>query len=185
MQNSLLFLVKTLSDLYLLTFVLRLILHRVGTDFYNPVYLFVVQVTNPVVLRARRMVPATRGIDLPTLAVLIAFECLATWLLLALANVSVSGLEFVQYAFFRLVNLTLWLYSICLIGYIILSWITMAHYNSSLQTLLGAIGEIVGPVLRPVRRFIPSIGGFDLSPAPVFILIEAIAIALPLPGFLR
>ena len=59
------------------------------------------------------------------------------------------------------------------------------QYNSSLRALLGAIDEIVAPVLRPVRRFLPTIGGLDLSPIPVFILIQAIEIALPLPGFLR
>ncbi len=185
MQNSLLFLVKTLSDLYLVTFVLRLILQRVGADFYNPVSQFVLRVTNPVVIRARRIVPSAGGIDLPTLASLIILQCLVTWLLLALANVNFNGPAFVQYVFFRLINLTLWLYSICLIGYIVLSWIMVIQYNSSLRSLLSAIDEIVAPILRPVRRFLPTIGGLDLSPIPVFILIQAIEIALPLPIFLR
>lgn len=185
MQNSLLFLLKTLSDMYLVTFVLRLILQRVGADFYNPVSQFVLQVTNPVVARVGRIVPSVPTIDLPTLVTLIALQCLVTWLLLALANVIYGGGQFVQYVFFRLINLTLWLYSICLIGYIVLSWIMTIQYNSSLRALLGAIDEIVAPVLRPVRRFLPMIGGLDLSPIPVFILIQAIEIALPLPGFLR
>ena len=184
MQNSLLFLVKTLSDLYLVTFVLRLILQRVGADFYNPVSQFVLHATNPVVTRANRIVPTVRGIELPALVALIALQCLVTWLLLALANVNFTGPGFAQYVFFRLINLTLWLYSICLIGYIVLSWILAIQYNSSLRPLLGAIDEIVAPVLRPVRRILPTIGGLDLSPIPVFILIQAVEIALPLPGFL-
>ena len=185
MQNSLLFLVKTLSDLYLVTFVLRLILQRVGADFYNPVSQFVLRVSNPIVKRARRIVPSVGAIDLPTLASLIVLQCLVTWLLLALANVNFTGPVIAQYVFFRLINLTLWLYSICLIGYIVLSWIMAIQYNSSLRSLLGATDEIVAPVLRPVRRFLPMIGGLDLSPIPVFILIQAIEIALPLPLFLR
>lgn len=185
MQNSLLFLVKTLSDLYLVTFVLRLILQRVGADFYNPMSQFVLRVTNPVVARARRIVPTVGGVDLPTLAALVVLQCLVTWLLLALANVNFSGPGFAQYVFFRLINLTLWLYSICLIGFIVLSWVMAIQYNSSLRSLFGAIDEIVAPVLRPVRRILPTIGGLDLSPIPVFILIQAIEIALPLPVFLR
>ena len=57
MQNSLIFIVKTLSDLYLLTYLLRFILQWVRADYYNPLAQFVLRVTNPLVVPARRMLP--------------------------------------------------------------------------------------------------------------------------------
>ncbi len=181
MQNSLFFLVKTLSELYLLTFLLRFVLQWIRADFYNPISQFILRVTNPIVTPARRILPPARGVDIPTLAVLVVLECLATWVLLSLANATAPGLVFVQYVFFRLVRLTLWLYSISILVYVILSWIAQASY-SPVAVLLG---ELVGPVLRPVRRLLPSIGGLDLSPLLVLIAIQALMIALPLPPFLR
>jgi YggT family protein len=47
------------------------------------------------------------------------------------------------------------------------------------------LGQIVGPVLRPVRRILPPIAGFDLSPLVVLLLLQALMIALPLPTHLR
>ena len=70
-MSVLLFLVKTFTDLYLLVFLLRFVLQVVRADFYNPFSQFIVRVTNPLVVPARRILPSMRGIDVPTLIVLV------------------------------------------------------------------------------------------------------------------
>ena len=40
------------------------------------------------------------------------------------------------------------------------------------------------PLLRPVRRVVPTVGGFDLSPLIVMIVLQALTIAIPLPSVL-
>lgn len=181
MQTPLIFLVKTLSELYLLTFLLRFILQWVRADFYNPFTQFIVKVTDPLVVPARRLIPRTGKQDIPTLVVLVALQVVATWLILSIANASVPIDQFLLFVVLRLVNLALWLYTITIIGYVILSWIAQAHYSPIAMIL----GQIVGPVLRPVRRFMPTVGGLDLSPLVVLILIQTLTIALPLPTLLR
>lgn len=57
------------------------------------------------------------------------------------------------------------LYEIVLIVRIVLTWIPH-NPQSQAVTLLHKITE---PVLVPVRRVIPSIGGIDISPIIVFI----------------
>jgi YggT family protein len=180
MHNALFFLVKTFSDLYLLTFLLRFILQWVRADFYNPLSQFLFRVTNPLVLLARRIVPSARSVDLPTLVVLFALELLVTWLLLFIGGFSVSVPLFLQFVALRLINLTLWFYSVSILVYVILSWV--AHGYSPMSLILSQLNE---PLLRPVRRLLPPIGGLDLSPLLVLILIQAAAMALPLPNFLR
>ncbi|HEX5421042.1 MAG TPA: YggT family protein [Gammaproteobacteria bacterium] len=180
MQYSLIYLVRTFSDLYLLTFLLRFVMQWARADFYNPVAQFVVRVTNPLVVPARRFLPRARFIDAPTLIVLVALEALVTWLLLAIGNFAMPGGYFVALVILRLIDLTLWLYTLAILIYAVLSWISQGH------TPIGALLEdLVAPVLRPVRRVIPLIGGLDLSPLIVLILIQAIRYALPLPGLLR
>lgn len=181
MQNALLFLVKTLADLYLLTFLLRFIMQWVRASYYNPFAQFVLKVTNPLVVPARRVLPSVAGLDTPTLAVLLVLECLVTWLLFGLLGFTPSIAEFVLYALLRLVALVLWFYTAGAFIYVILSWFGDRGGNP-----LGSIlAQIIEPILRPARRLLPPIGGLDLSPLIVILLLQAALIALPLPAFLR
>lgn len=181
MQNALVFLIKTLTDLYILTYLLRFILQWVRADFYNPISQFVIKVTNPFVVPARRVVPSFGGIDMPTLIVLILLECLATWLLLAVAGLSVNPNRFALFVFLRLTSLTLWFYTVSILVYVILSWFAQGGY-SPISMILSQLNE---PILRPFRRMLPPIGGLDLSPLIALILLQAVSIALPLPAYLR
>jgi YggT family protein len=47
------------------------------------------------------------------------------------------------------------------------------------------LGQVVGPVLRPVRRVLPVMSGIDLSPLVVLLLLQALRIAISLPPYLR
>jgi YggT family protein len=74
-----------------------------------------------------------------------------------------------------------WFYTVALFIYVILSW-----FGDRGQNPMGALlGELVEPVLRPARRLLPPIGGLDLSPLIVILLLQAGMIALPLPTYLR
>ena len=179
--NAAFYLVKTLTDLYLLTFLFRFILQWVRADFYNPLSQFIVRATNPLVVPARRIVPSVGELDVATLVVLAALECAVTWLLLAIVGTGFAFDTFMVYVLLRLISLTIWLYSIAILVYVVLSFLAQAAYSPIAMLL----GQVVGPVLRPVRRIIPPIAGLDLSPWLVFILLQALMIALPLPAYLR
>jgi len=181
MQSALIFLFKTLADLYLLTLLLRFIMQWVRASYHNPLAQFVVKVTSPLVVPARRVVPSVAGLDTPTLVVLIALECLATFILLRLAGLSLPVPELLMYSVLRLVALTLWFYTLALFVYVLLSWFG----NRGANPMGSLLGEIVEPLLRPARRLLPPIGGLDLSPLIVILLLQAAMIALPLPGYLR
>ena len=182
-MQSLLFLVKTLSDLYLLTFLLRFILQWMRASSYNPLAQFVWRVTNPLVRPVRRVVPGTGPIDLATLIVLLVLECAATWALLAIVGARAPIPTFALFVALRLVNLALWFYTVAIFIYALLSWFAQSAYSP-----MGAVlGDLVEPLLRPDRRILPPIAGLDIAPALVVILLFAILIGLQsgLPTFLR
>lgn len=181
MRDSVFFLVKVLSHLYLLLFLLRFIMQWIRADFFNPLAQFVVRATNPLVVPARRLIPATANFDLPTLVVLVVLQGVVIWALTAIVAVPIDIVSLVQLVVFRLVYMTLTLYTWTILIYVILSWISPGGYHP-LAMILGDLNE---PVLRPFRRLIPPIAGFDLSPLLALILIQAIALAVPLPGYLR
>ncbi len=182
MNNALLFLVKTLLDLYILTFLLRLLLQWVRADFYNPLSQFIVRVTNPLVRPLRRVIPPIGGIDTATLLVILGLELAATALLLGMATGGpLPGLVTLLYlAVLRTLVLLLRLYFVAILISVILSWVG----RDARHPLVALLNSVVEPVLRPVRRILPSIGGLDLSPLIVLLLIQALLIAIPLGGVL-
>ena len=174
MQGSLLFLVKSIADLYLATFLLRFILQWVRADYRNQFAQFIVTVTNPLVVPARRIVPSAGGIDLPTLVVLFVLEIGVTWVLFRLLPQSVPIATLLLVALLRLVSLTVGFYTIAVLIYAILSWFTDRSYNP----MAAILSQVVEPILRPVRRILPAVAGIDLSSLLVFLVLQAALIAL-------
>ena len=181
MQDALLFLFRTVADLYLLTLLLRFVMQWARANYYNPLAQFIVKVTNPLVVPARRVLPSVAGLDIPTLVVLFLLECGVTFLLIRLSGFYAPLAQVLFFSVLRLISLTLWFYTVALFIYVLLSWFADRGVNP-----MGALlGQLVEPLLRPVRRVLPPIAGFDLSPMLVILLLQAAAIALPLPAQLR
>jgi len=176
MQNALVFIFRTLLDLYIITFLLRLVLQWVRADFRNPLSQFIVRVTNPLVIPLRRLLPPIGRIDTATVLVLLALELAATAILVNVACVGAPGIgQLFVLAVLRIIQLVLRFYLFVVLIYVILSWVNPGGYNPA-TALLAAIAE---PALRPLRRLIPPIGGLDLSPLFLLIGIQAVTMLLP------
>ena len=181
MRNPLIFLITTLADLYLLTFLLRFILQWIRADFYSPFAQAIVKITNPLILPVRRVVPSSRNVDLPTLVVLIVLQTIVTSVILSIAGITIALFQLPLLVLYRLISLTLWFYSVSIFIYVILSWTGQGSYNPTALVL----SELNEPLLRPVRRVLPPIAGLDLSPMLVLIILQAGLMTVPLPGYLR
>ena len=192
MLDALIFLFRTLADLFLLTFLLRFIMQWVRANHYNPLSQVVFKVTNPLVVPARRLLPSVAGLDVPTLVVLFVLEVVVTFVLLRLASLSPTAigvfaasslnvLDVLFYSVLRLISLTLLLYIGATFIYVLLSWFGDRGRNP----MAALLGDLVEPVLRPVRRVLPPVSGLDIAPLIVTVLLYAIRMALPLPYFLR
>ena len=172
MLDALIFLVRTFADLYLLTFLLRFIMQWARANHYNPLSQVVFKVTNPLVVPARRLLPSVAGLDMPTLVVLIVLEIVVTFVLLRLVGLSLPIPRLLFYSLLRLISLVLWFYVGALIIYAVLSWFAQPSRNPMAMLL----GGLVEPLLRPARRMLPPIGGFDLSVLLVIVLLQATTI---------
>lgn len=75
-----------------------------------------------------------------------------------------------------LIYMLLNLYNLVLITWIILTWLVAFNvvnaHNRFVSTVLHVLERLVEPVLRPIRRHIPHLGGIDVSPIIVFIAIN-------------
>jgi YggT family protein len=76
--------------------------------------------------------------------------------------------------FFLLIEL-LEIYKWIVIAAVIVSWLIVFNvintYNSFVRSLLHMLSALTEPVFRRVRKFLPPMGGLDLSPIVVFVII--------------
>jgi YggT family protein len=138
---------------------LRFILQQVGADFYNPISQFVVKFTQPLVGFARGFIPSIRKIDTATLVLVLTLIIIKTVLLFSIAGYPFSGLQLLIKALYDLVSLSFDIFIVALFVQAILSWINPDPRNPVNSLLY----YLTLPVLRPIRKYIPPIGGIDLS----------------------
>jgi len=78
-------------------------------------------------------------------------------------------------ALFMLIDTVLGLYSTAIIVWVIISWLVsfgvINSYQPFVRTLMAFFDAITAPVLAPIRRIIPHVGGFDISPIILLLLI--------------
>ncbi len=67
------------------------------------------------------------------------------------------------------------IYKWCLIIWVVLSWLIQFNvlntYNKFVFTVNDVLYRITEPALRPIRRVVPNLGGVDLSPVVLILLI--------------
>lgn len=184
--NALQFLISTLIDLYALVIVLRFLMQAVNAPYFNPLTQFVVKVTRPVLGPLRRVIPPIGRYDMAAIAVAIALMLLKLGLyrLLSIPSVVVGGyavgvthiwiVGLVWLAVVELITLFINVWFFAVLIQAVLSWIAPAGPNPVIEIL----SRITDPLLRPVRRTIPMIGGIDLSPLVVLIGLQLLKMLL-------
>ena len=91
-----------------------------------------------------------------------------------------------------LILLVLKLYTYVIIGVAILSWLIAFNvvniHNDLVRSIWTALNALTEPVLRPIRRLLPNMGGLDISPIVLLLgifFIERIIQYYLYPAFLR
>ena len=178
LNNALAYLIDVFFGLFTYTLLMRLAMQWMRAPFRNPLGQAVMALTDWIVKPLRRILPGFRGVDWAT--VIAAFVFQFAWLLalqltfgpgFALFGV---GLAFLLLAtIIALVKALLWLVIVVVFAQAILSWVAPDG------PLAGVLNALTFPVLRPVRRVVPPIGGtLDLSPLIVIVVAQLILITI-------
>ena len=175
MNEIITYLMQTLLSLLLLAMLLRFLLQLVRADFYNPISQFLAKVTNPLVLPLRKIIPSYANLDLASLllALLLQMAGIATLLLLNGVGLP-SIMQLLVWSALGITGLLVNIYYFALLAMIILSWVAPGSKNPAIYLLY----QITEPVMAPLRKVLPSMGGLDFSPILVFILINVIQTGL-------
>lgn len=163
-MNATQFLIDTLFNLYLMVVLLRLWLQLARADFYNPFSQFIVKATHPIVGPLRRIIPSIGRFDTATLLLALAVAALKIVVLSAVLGAGFSPSVVIIGAVFTVVKEIFSLLFWVLIIQALLSWVSQGY--NPMQMVLQQLTE---PLLAPVRRVIPPMGGLDLSVLVVLI----------------
>lgn len=78
----------------------------------------------------------------------------------------------------KLVYDILGIYSAIIIASAIMSWLVAFGVvnvrNQFIRVIVDLLYRVTEPVLRPIRRFLPNLGGIDISPVVALLLIIVI-----------
>jgi YggT family protein len=148
---------------------LRLYMQLQRIPFGNPVGRFVFALTDWIVLPLRKVLPSYRKWDSASLIAAYLIELAQFGILWLLSGRSGAALVPVL-AFFGLIRLVISGVIGLVIVYAILSWVQAD------SPIADVIDRLCAPMLRPFRRMIPLIGGFDLSPLALLVVLQVAAI---------
>lgn len=175
MNDGLLFLIQTIFDIYLFILVIRVLLAFAGANYFEPITQFVVKCTDFIVKPVRKVIPNVGGIELSSVLIIFALELAKFGLILALSygGTSLLGLAIIALADTMKMFLQTMFYAIIL--QVILTWVQPS------SPVLSVLYRVSSPVMRPIQRLCPVVGGIDISPIPAMILLQLLIITIVNP----
>ena len=171
LSTAAVYILQTIGSLYLLIVLLRFILQLVRADFYNPLSQFIVRATHPPLKPLRKVIPSFAGLDLASLVLAILVQLVLMALILMLMGYGLDNpLQLLIWSIIGVTALFIKVFFFALIISVILSWVAPGSHNPAAEL----INQICEPLLVPIRRILPSMGGLDLSPIVAFLILNLI-----------
>ncbi|MDC9719421.1 MAG: YggT family protein [Gammaproteobacteria bacterium] len=169
MTNAGVFVVQTVFGLYLMMVLIRFMLQLAKADFYNPLAQAIVKITQPFVGPLQKLIPRTGRFSLA--AIILAFLVQLAVIIMVLLIVGIvlpSPIVLLIWSLIGVASQMLDLLFFAILATIILSWLAPQANHPGAYLL----HQLTEPVMAPVRRILPNLGGLDFSPIVVFIVIN-------------
>jgi len=168
-------LLETVGALLGVTLLLRAYMNWVGMPSRNPLAQFAIALTDWLVRPLRRVIPPAGRWDTASLvaAYLVAVVMMALTFVLIGASVSTWPLgSLLLTALVQVLRWCLYMVFFLTLVHVIFSWV------NPYAPVAPAVAMLVRPFLAPFQRILPPIGGFDLSPLVLLIVVNILLLIL-------
>jgi YggT family protein len=129
--------------------------------------------STPLLNPLRKFIPVWGGIDGASLVLAISIQFLTFLLQLMIQQYfSFNPITLIAWAAVTVLSLIVKIYYWGIIISIILSWVAQGSHHPAVILVY----QLTEPVMRPFRRILPPMGGLDLSPILVFIVLNIVQI---------
>ncbi|MDR3352674.1 MAG: YggT family protein [Zoogloeaceae bacterium] len=165
----------TLTNFFSALFLLRFFMQWRRISFRNQIGAFVMKLTDWAVKPLRRVIPGFRGLDWSCLLAVFFLQLVDTALYLLLFQIR-PPVEFIALvALLKFLSAIVYLAMALILLEVVFSWINPQH------PLAWTVRELTAPLLRPIRRLLPPIAGFDLSPLVALLGFQVLLLFLQRP----
>jgi YggT family protein len=165
---------------------LRFLTQLLRGDYYNPITQFIVKITQPILNIVNRFIPRHSTIDIAAilLAIVVIFIKLLSLKILDTEQYSIVGATItlqsatipalIYLSILEIIDFIFDIFFFAIVVQAIMSWLNPATYNPMVTFLEG----LTYPILNLVRRFMPDLGGVDLSPILAILLLQIMQMVL-------
>lgn len=167
------FLLDVIGGLLTGACLLRLYMQWQRVPFSNPVGGLVFALTDWLIMPLRRVIPPVGRWDVSSLVAAMLVQLVQYALLTLLLGAGSAWAWLPWLALFGLLRVAVSGLIGLQIVYAVLSWV-----QGGRSPLADVIARLCEPVLRPFRRVIPLMGGFDLSPLVALVVLQVVMIVL-------
>ena len=168
-----LFLLQFVTGLIIFALMLRFLLRATYADWNHPIVQFIAKITNPLCAPFNKVMPAKGRWDWSAMATAIVIQALFV-VLVGYLTARSFGVPFIVLAstteiINQLLDMMFWL----IIIQAVLSWVSPGYNPNT-----AIFEQLTQPILAPFRRFIPPMGGIDLTPIVAILAIKLFQIVV-------
>jgi YggT family protein len=169
-SNTLIIIFNSLFNLYLTMVILRFLLQLVRADFYNPISQGIVKITNFPLSSMRKVIPSWGGFDLSSLLFACVVQGSIVAIIMTVQGMSIDINYLIAWSLIGVCANILMFYKYGLFVVILASWIAPNSYHPVLVLL----HQLLEPVISPIKKILPNVGGLDFSPIVLLLMISVI-----------
>lgn len=159
-SEILIYIVDTVGLLFLLFVILRFLLQLARADFYNPISQATQKITNPLLMPIRKIIPGLFGIDLASIILAVLVQIAVGMLIgFILVQQILNPLQVAFAGILGILVITSYIGIGCILILVVSSFV--APYSS--HPIIMLVRQLTEPLLAPIRKIIPPIGGLDFS----------------------
>lgn len=174
------FLLQTVAVILGVTLLARAYMGYLGLPARNPLAQFAIALTDWLVRPLRRLARASSRIDVATLLAAAVVAVTYVGLRFLLIGIGMGSWPLTGVLLMALIELLRWAL------YLVL-WLTLLHVVLSWVNphapIAPAVSMLARPFLAPFQRALPTVGGIDLSPLVVILIVNVMLIVLARSGF--
>jgi YggT family protein len=173
-------LIETVAALLGVTLLLRAFMNFIGMPGRNPFAQFVLALTDWLVRPLRRVVPSAGRVDTASLLAAYIIALLMLILTLLVIGAASTGWSWAQLLLAAAVQVLRW--SLYMVFFLVLLHVILSWVNPYAPVAPG-IALMVRPFLAPFQKIIPLVGGVDLSPIALIVIVQILLLVVNSSGF--
>lgn len=176
-QSIALYLIQTLGGLYVFIALMRVFLQAAQADYYNPASQFIVKATQNPVAVLGKIIPSWKRLDLAAIVWVLIVQILVIEIAaLSSAGLFVPPVTALAWAAIASVHLFLSVIFWAMVVLIVMSFAAMIGGMMIQHPILDLVRQLMMPIMTPFQKLLPPMGGLDLSPILIFMLINVLQI---------